>query len=317
VCLWQRDSDQGPLFAQAAPQATAAVVQPLIVGKEKIGVLALIKKRKDATFSQGDLELLAVLASQAGTAIQNARLFTRLRNAYEKLSDLDHLKSEFISVVAHELRTPLAEISTYLALSEQAARGAKPYFNGIARAAERLTSLMNDITDLKFLEAGQMELRPTALSLPQLVAEVVEQLGPLATCKAQSITTSIQDNLTTVFVDGPKIQVVLKNLISNAITFSPDGGEIHIQAEAKGAAAQAALQIAVHDKGTGIPNEEWEWIFKPFYQVQSSLQREHGGIGIGLALSKNLVELHGGRIWVESKTGEGSTFYFTIPGCVR
>ena len=172
---------------------------------------------------------------------------------------------------------------------------------------------MNDITDLKFLEAGQVELRPTALSLPQLVAEVVEQLGPLATCKAQSITTSIQDNLTTIFVDGPKIQVVLKNLISNAITFSPDGGEISIQAEAKG----DALHVAVHDNGTGIPKEEWEWIFKPFYQVASSLRREHGGIGIGLALSKNLVELHGGRIWVESKTGEGSTFYFTIPGCIR
>jgi len=143
------------------------MVQPLIVGREKIGILALVKRREDASFSQGDLELLAVLASQAGTAIQNARLFTRLRNAYEKLSDLDHLKSEFISVVAHELRTPLAEIATYVALSEQETRGARPYLDGIARAAERLTSLMNDITDLKFLEAGQVELRPTALSLPQ------------------------------------------------------------------------------------------------------------------------------------------------------
>lgn len=317
VCLWQRGSGQGPLLAagaaEDAPRATAAVVQPLIVGKEKIGILALVKRREDASFSRGDLELLAVLASQAGTAIQNARLFTRLRNAYEKLSDLDHLKSEFISVVAHELRTPLAEIATYLALSEQETRGAKPYLAGIARAAERLTSLMNDITDLKFLEAGQVELRPAELSLPQLVAEVVEQLSPLATCKRQSITTSIHHGLTTIFVDGPKIQVVLKNLISNAITFSPDGGEISIQAEAK----EDALHVAVHDNGAGIPQEEWEWIFKPFYQVESSLRREHGGIGIGLALSKNLVALHGGRIWVQSETGEGSTFYFTIPGCIR
>jgi len=336
--LWQKGSGQGPLFAEAGEttplrstarrrsssppdrsalghvaQPAAAVVQPLIVGQEKIGVLSLVKQRGDASFSQGDLELLSVLASQAGTALQNARLFTRLRNAYEKLSDLDHLKSEFISVVAHELRTPLAEIATYLALSEQEARGARPYLTGIARAAERLTSLMNDITDLKFLESGQVELRPAKLDLSRLVAEVVEQLGPLATCKAQCITMSVHHSLSMIFADGPKIQVVLKNLISNAITFSPDGGEIHIQAEAKG----DALHIAVHDNGAGIPKEEWEWIFKPFYQLQSSLRREHGGIGIGLALSKNLVELHGGRIWVESKMGEGSTFHLTIPGCVR
>ena len=318
--VWQRAASQGPLYAAETaepgvpvpPHATVAVVQPLIVGKEEIGILALVKRREGVSFAQGDLELLAVLASQAGTAIQNARLFTRLRNAYEGLSKLDHLKSEFISVVAHELRTPLAEIATYLALSEQEADDPRPYLDGIARAAQRLTSLMNDITDLKFLEAGQVELKPTELSLPQLVAEVVEQLGPLATCKAQSITTSAQDNLTTIRADGPKIQVVLKNLISNAITFSGEGGEIRVQAEARG----DVLHIAVHDNGAGIPKEEWEWIFKPFYQVESSLRREHGGMGIGLALSKNLVELHGGRIWVESEMGAGSTFHFSIPGCI-
>jgi signal transduction histidine kinase/DNA-binding response OmpR family regulator len=318
--VWQSESGQGPLFAAEAaepsapppPQATAAAVQPLIVGKEDIGILTLIKRRAGVSFSQGDLELLAVLASQAGTAIQNARLFTRLRNAYEGLSRLDHLKGEFISIVAHELRTPLAEIAAYLALSEQEAHDQKPYLDGIARAAERLTSLMNDITDLKFLEAGQVELKPTELSLPQLVAEVTEQLGPLATCKAQTITTSVEHHLTTILADGPKIQVVLRNLISNAITFSGEGGEIHVQAQVKG----DALHIAVHDNGIGIPKEEWEWIFKPFYQVENSLRREHGGMGIGLALSRNLIELHGGRIWVESEIGQGSTFHFTIPGCI-
>jgi signal transduction histidine kinase/DNA-binding response OmpR family regulator len=323
--VWHSESSQGPLFATVSPralaaegappppQATAAVVQPLIGAKEWIGILGLIKTRAGASFSQGDLELLAVLASQASTAIQNARLFTRLRNAYERLSKLDHLKSEFISVVAHELRTPLTEMATYLALSQQETHDQRPYLDGIGKAAERLTLLMNDITDLKFLEAGQVELKPTELPLAQLISEVAQQLTPLATCKAQSITTSVPQHLTTILADGPKIQVVLKNLISNAITFSGEGGEISVQAEARG----DALHIAVHDNGAGIPEEEWDWIFKPFYQVESSLRREHGGMGIGLALSKNLVELHGGRIWVESEMGEGSTFHFTIPGCIR
>jgi len=342
--LWQRGESQWPLFARAAAQggaqpdpqqsgglpghpsppdeasagddeqAAVAIAQPLIVGGEKIGILALVKWSDEASFSEGDLGLLSVLASQAGTAIQNAQLFTRLRNAYEKLSALDHLKSEFISVVAHELRTPLAEIATYLALSKQEEpRGDTAFLDGIARAADRLTSLMNDITDLKFLEAGQMELRPTELSLPQLVAEVVAQLSPLASCKKQSITTSIQENSATIFADGPKLLVVLRNLVSNAITFSPEEGQISLRAEAD----EHALRIAVHDNGVGVPREELEWIFKPFYQVESSLRREHGGIGIGLALAKNLVELHGGRIWVESEPGKGSTFYFRIPDCIR
>jgi signal transduction histidine kinase len=172
---------------------------------------------------------------------------------------------------------------------------------------------MDDITDLKFLEAGQVELKPTQLVLPRLLSEVVEQLRPLATLKGQTITTSVQANLNSVVLDGPKVQVVLKNLISNAINFSPSGGAIRLEADVMG----TTLRTAVHDMGMGIPQEEWEWIFKPFYQLESSLRREHGGIGIGLALAKNLVDLHGGRIWVESQVGQGSTFFFTIPDCVR
>ena len=324
--VWRRCSSPWPLFtgAQASvqtpppgcgddEQASVAVAQPLIVRREKIGILVLLKRQDEASFSAGDLELLSVLASQAGTAIQNARLFTSLRTAYDKLAALDHLKSEFISVVAHELRTPLAEIATYLALSQQETRGGQPYLDEVARAVDRLTALTSDITDLKFLEAGQVELRTTEMSLPQLVTEVVEQLSPLASRREQSIITSIQKNLTTIFADGPKILAVLRSLISNAIVFSPEGGQIHLRIKADG----HTLRVAVRDNGVGIPQEELEWIFKPFYQVESSLRREHGGIGIGLALSKNLVELHGGRIWVESKLGEGSTFYFTIPDCIR
>ncbi|MGQ9492197.1 MAG: response regulator [Anaerolineae bacterium] len=315
--LWQAESNQEPFFASKTERAigkiTAAVALPLIVQKDAIGILGLGKEEVGTAFLQSDVELLSVLASQAGIAIQNARLFTRLRSAYDKLSALDHLKSEFINLVAHELRTPLAEIVAYMSLLEKKVPKGDPYLTGIARAANQLNALTNDITDLKFLEAGQAELKRTEISLPVLLREILEELELLATTKEQSILTIIADDFPNIYVDEPKLKVVLKNLISNAIKFTSQGGEIKIIAKVD----DAALRIAVQDTGIGIPKEEWEWIFKPFYQLESSLIREHGGIGIGLALTKNLVELHGGRIWVESEVGKGSTFCFTVPDCVR
>lgn len=315
--LWQAESSEEPFFAHVAGDAAqavkSAVALPLIVQGSTIGILALGKESTELAFSQSDVELLSVLASQAATAIQNARLFTRLRNAYDKLSALDHLKSEFINIVAHELRTPLAEIIAYMALLEKQIPADDPYWSGIARATNRLNTLTSNITNLKFLEAGQAELQCAELSLPSLIHEIIEELGPLAASKGQSLHLAIADNFPPVYVDGAKIKVVLRNLVSNAIKFTPQGGEIRIAAEVD----EPGIRIAVQDTGVGIPKEEWEWIFKPFYQLESSLSREHGGIGIGLALAKSLVELHGGRIWVESEVGKGSTFYFTLPHCVR
>ncbi|MBC7232599.1 MAG: response regulator [Chloroflexi bacterium] len=315
--LWQAESNRGPFFAHttgdAAQTAKSAIALPLIVQKDTIGILGLGKESTALAFSQSDVELLSVLASQAAIAIQNARLFTRLRNAYDKLAALDHLKSEFISIVAHELRTPLTEIIAYMALLEKEIPADDPYLGGIARATHRLNTLTSNITDLKFLEAGQAELQCAKLSLSGLLREVLEELGPLAASKEQALITAVADDFPPIYVDGAKVKVVLRNLISNAIKFTPPGREIRIAAEID----EPAIRIAVQDTGKGIPKEEQEWIFKPFYQLESSLRREHGGIGIGLAIAKNLVELHGGRIWVESEVGKGSTFYFTLPYCLR
>lgn len=313
--IWQAESNEKAFFASetANAQAATAVALPLVVKGDMIGVLGLCKGRKEVAFARGDVELLSVLASQAAIAIQNARLFTRIRNAYKKLSTLDHLKSEFINIAAHELRTPLAAITAYVFLLEQESQGGnKAYLADIARAADRLKLLMNNMTDLKFLEAGQVELKRAELSLPQLLAEVLEQLEPVAVSKEQSIITRIHDDFPSICADGPKIKIVLKNLIVNAIKFTPKSGEITIEAEVNG----DGVRVAVHDTGIGIPREEWEWIFKPFHQLEDSLVREHGGLGVGLPIAKNLVELHGGRIWVESTVGKGSSFYFTISDCL-
>ena len=310
--VWQADADQGPFFAVEAGDALvqAAVALPLVVKGELIGILGLGKGREGDGFAQSDVELLSVLCSQAATAIQNARLFTQTLNAYDKLSALEHLKSEFISIAAHELRTPLSIITTYADLLRRKSQAEESdYLDQIANAVDRLTRLMSDMTNLKLLEAGQVELHRTELSLPQLVSGVMERLKPLVTSKGQSIAVRIGEDTPCVEADGPKIELVLQNLISNAIKFTPEGGEIIIEA----GASESGVRVAVRDTGSGIPEEEWEWVFKPFFQLESSLIREHEGIGIGLPLAKNLVELHGGRIWVESVPGEGSTFYFTIP----
>jgi len=312
--IWRREPGQTSFFALETVNArvSTGVALPLIIQGDMIGILSLDKGCKKPPFARSDVELLSVVASQASIAIQNARLFTRIRNAYEKLSALDHLKSEFISIAAHELRTPLAEIGTYLAVLEHESKGGNLCLAGIARALDRLTALINDITDLTFLQAGQVELKRASFSLPQLLAESLEQLGPLAARKGLSITTSIADSFPSICADARKVKVVLKNLISNAIKFTPAGGAITIGAEADG----NEVRVAVQDTGIGIPEEEWEWVFKPFYQLENSLVREHGGIGLGLAIAKNLIELHSGRIWIESAVGKGSTFYFTLPDCL-
>jgi len=312
---WSVESSPGTFFAssKAGTLVTAAAALPLLNKGQTIGILGLGKRQKDAAFAPSDMELLSVLASQAAIAIQNARLFTRTRNAYDKLASLDHLKGEFISIAAHELRTPLAEINTYLALLGQgASAAAQTHLDAISRAADRLGLLMNNLTDLKFLEAGQVELRRTCFSMPELISSVLEPLNPLAAGKGQTVHTTVADGLSAIWIDGPKIKILLQNLIMNAIAFTPEGGTISIEAGVEG----TSLRVAVRDTGVGIPEEEWEWIFKPFYQLESSLIREHGGMGVGLATAKNIVDLHGGRIWLESTMGRGSTFFFTIPDCI-
>jgi len=314
--VWPAESVQGSFFAAESANARVrtAVALPLVVKGEVTGILSLGKAQKGLAFALSDLELLSVLASQAAIAIQNARLFTRILNAYEKLASLDHLKSEFINIAAHELRTPLAEINTYAALLDQEIpEESKAHLDAITRASGRLEMLVSDITDLKFLEAGQVELKRASLSLPQLLGEVLEQIKPLALGKRQDIRTSLPESPTCIYADGPKLRALLSNLLANAVDFTPEGGEIRIGVEIDG----SGVRIAVHDAGPAIPQEEWEWIFKPFYQLESSLIREHGGIGVGLAIAKSLVELHGGRIWLESAAGKGNTVYFTIPDCLR
>jgi signal transduction histidine kinase len=291
-------------------QISSAVCVPLTVRKELIGVLNLSKLGKNhAPFTAGSLELASVLAGQAATAIKNARLFEETQQAYEELKILDELKSEFINVASHELRTPLAILLGYAyLLDEQATDAAKRYTQSIIHSALRLKKLVTDLVNLRYLEAGEMELELQPLRVADLAEAVFQDLGFLAEEKGQSLTSSIPREMPDVWADEGKLHLIISNLVSNAIKFTPQGGSIEVAA----GLTEDELTISVRDTGVGINTEEFKRLFDRFYQVGSSLRREHPGLGLGLSIVKELVELHQGRVWVESQIGEGSTFHFTI-----
>ncbi len=286
------------------------IVSPLLVKNEAIGVLVLAKVAQGDFFAPGDVELLSVLSGQAAIAIENARLFEEIQHAYQELQKLDHMKSEFINIAAHELRTPLAILLGYATLLQEEAEGkAKEQLGIIVRNAMRLRALVDSMLNLRYLETGKSQLKLEQIILRQAIDEAVGDLSPLAESKGQSIEVRLPESFPPIVADRQKLALILTNLLSNAVKFTPEGGRITIEVKSN----EREVLVSVSDTGIGIPPEEHERIFERFYQVGDSLTRKHGGIGLGLSIAKGMVELCGGRIWVESEVGRGSTFTFTIP----
>ena len=287
-----------------------AISLPLKSQDRLIGVLNVAKGPNAVSFSESEVELLSVLGSQAATAIDNARLFRQIQDAYQQLAELDHLKSEFISIAAHELRTPLAVVLAYVSLlEEEVSDPLRGHLRVVIEAATQLKSIIDDMLSLSHVEAGQARLHVTDVSICEVVASVLADVAPLMEGKQHTVETELPEDLPSVRADPEKLGLILANLMSNAIKFTPAGGHIEIAAEADG----QDMVLSVKDDGIGIPEEAQDRVFDRFYQVEESLRREHGGIGLGLCIAKAMVELHGGSIWLDSVAGEGSTFYCRIP----
>jgi signal transduction histidine kinase len=291
------------------------VLLPLVVNKESIGVLGLAKKRKGppGAFARSDVELLSVLASQAATAIQNARLFTDLRAAYNDLKELDRMKSEFVSNVSHELRAPLHTIGGFVQLllagkiEDKATQ--QESLETVYRQTKQLTSLIDDLLDVSRMEAGHLDLNKEPVQMHDVVRDVLRELQPLAVQKQITLTDQTTPDLPLVFADGERLGQVVRNLVHNAIKFTPENGHVAVA----GITSPDQLVIAVQDDGTGIPAEAMSRLFERFYQVDSSSTRRVGGTGLGLYICKQIVAAHGGTIWVDSEPGRGSTFRFSVP----
>jgi signal transduction histidine kinase len=283
---------------------------PLKVKDEIIGVMELLNKIGDQGFSQDDIQIASTLAAQAAIAIENARLLDELQRAYDELAELDQLKSDFVSVASHELRTPLAVILGYASfLREEVSGEAGEQLAIVLQSAMRLRSIIDDMVNLRHVETGEAQLEREIFSMKELINEVTDEFAQFAKAKQQMLRLDLPDNPLKIDADQQKIYLVLANLLSNAVKFTPSEGRLQVSAQRKG----DEIWIAVMDTGIGIPERDSTRIFNRFYQVEPSLTRRYEGMGLGLSIAKSMVDLHSGRIWVESVVGKGSRFTVVLP----
>lgn len=283
---------------------------PLQFKERSIGVLEAVNKRSEEGFVQEDVEMLMALAAQAAVAIENARLVGALREAYERLGELDRLKSDFLAIASHELRTPLSLILGYATmLREQLGGEASAQLDAVLRAALRLKQIIETMLNLRFLETGQLTLYRDCFDLREVVSEACDDYRAMAEAKGLAMEVVLPAEPAMLWADPGKVRVILDNLLSNAVKFTSREGRVRVKVASEG----NQMEVTVSDTGIGIPKEALGRIFEPFQQVEDPMTRRYGGMGLGLSIVKGLVELHGGRIWVESVPGRGSRFTFLLP----
>jgi signal transduction histidine kinase len=259
------------------------------------------------------VDVLKTFATQSALAIQNARLFREIADKSQQLEVASQHKSEFLANMSHELRTPLnaiigfSEVLAEKMFGEVNAKQAE-YLQDILESGRHLLSLINDILDLSKIEAGHMELEPADFDLPSAIDNALILVRERASRRGITLGSTIDERLAMIRGDERKVKQVLLNLLSNALKFTPEGGRIDVGGRLDGEVAE----VSVTDTGIGIAPADQEAVFEEFRQVGAA-ERKAEGTGLGLALSRKFVELHGGRIWVQSEVGRGSTFTFTLP----
>jgi len=286
---------------------------PLLHEEQLVGGL-VVTRLVPGTFTAEVIELLRTFAAQSALAIQNARLFRELADQSRQLEVASQHKSEFLANMSHELRTPLNAIIGFSEVLTDRMFGElnekqEEYLKDIYASGTHLLSLINDILDLSKIEAGRMELELTDFHLPTALDNALTLIRERAGRRNIALHTSIDNRLGEIQGDERKIRQVVLNLLSNAIKFTPEGGRIEVAAIPR----DGSVEVSVSDTGVGIAPEDLEAIFEEFRQVGTA-DKKAEGTGLGLTLCQKFIELHGGRIWVKSQIGVGSTFSFTIPG---
>jgi signal transduction histidine kinase len=312
---------------------------PLMYARDKcIGVLNFYSSKQDY-FTPDRIRLCQIYANQAAVAIENSRLIEsleakvdertkELEDANQELQSVNRelmlrreeadsaskSKTDFLANMSHELRTPLNSILGFSEIMQQGMAGPltdkqKEFLADISSSGNHLLALITDILDLSKIEAGKLELELSSFSLKELVDASLVMFKEKALKHGISVTSDIDTSITAMSADQRKLKQVLVNLLSNAFKFTPDGGSVRVEARR----APDFIEMSVTDTGIGISEENQQRLFQPFQQIETSLTRKYAGTGLGLSLCRRLVELHGGKIWVESGPGKGSRFMFVIP----
>jgi signal transduction histidine kinase len=278
-------------------------VGAIFVGRDTVG-----------PFSDKDIALLRTFADQAVIAIQNARLFAEIQDKSRQLEVANKHKSEFLANMSHELRTPLNAIIGFSEVLLERLFGdvnekQVDYLKDIHSSGRHLLNLINDILDLSKVEAGRMELEPSTFDLPSAIANAMALIRERAQRHGIALGMDVDPALSDIVADERKLKQILLNLLSNAVKFTPDGGRIDVRARQD----ESLIRISVADTGVGIAQADQQAVFEEFRQVGGNYTSKQEGTGLGLALTRRFVELHGGTIGVESEPGKGSTFTFTLP----
>ena len=308
------------------------VISPILPKEGSQGFLFVGTENADVAITEGDEELITILTNQIGQALENARLFEKtwraqqelekkveertreLKLALDEVKRISKRKTDFVSAVSHELRTPLTSIKGYASILLTEKLGQLPEevrnrLDKINRHSDELTSLVNDLLDISRIESGKVTMKHQAGDLKNIIVEVVDLLSMQLKEKQIELSVNTPPGATEVFVDISQINRVFINLITNAIKFTPQKGSIAIISHK----VERGVQVDITDTGCGIPEGEQEAVFEEFYRVDNPVNQELKGTGLGLSLVKRIIEAHGGKIWVKSKVGEGSTFSFTLP----
>lgn len=298
------------------PDTRAQAAIPLRIGPRIIGVID-IQAREINSFNEDEISVLQTLSDQVAVAIDNAKSFELSQQAVLEMREADRLKSQFLANMSHELRTPLNSIIGFSRVILKGIDGPvtelmQQDLTAIYNSGQHLLGLINDILDSAKIEAGKMELAFDEVSISDLVHNVLSTMSGIVKDKPIDLRQNIEPATPPVRADAIRIRQVMINLLSNAAKFTEEGS-ITVEVSPHKEDGRAMVKISVSDTGPGISLKDQEKLFQPFSQVDASPTRKSGGTGLGLSICKQLINMHGGQIWVESQEGQGSTFHFTLP----
>ncbi|MGZ8797460.1 MAG: ATP-binding protein [Thermoanaerobaculia bacterium] len=293
-------------------QLSSLLVLPLRTRRETLGALVIAANTPDRAMTDDNLPLAETLAERASLAIENAKLYTEQVEARRKVEDLSRLKDEFLSIASHELRTPVTSIKGYTQLAKTLIREndlatSEEYLDIALDQIDRMSRLILELLDVSRIETGRLEIRREPIQWSTFVRDVVHRHHTAVSDRRFHM--NVPDDTLIVTGDRDRLEQVLGNLLENAVKYSPEGSEILVRVDNK----EDQVVTSVCDNGIGIPSDELTQVFERFHRGRQVSSTNYGGLGLGLYITKQIIERHGGKIWVESREGSGTTFSFSLP----